>query len=301
MYGYFRPKMSGLTTEERHLFFGYYCRVCYCLRLQGGQFARFFTTHDMAVYAIVLNLCMQAERPPYRKCERYLMRTVRLYENDALGMRLANMSCIVFGEKFRDDELDGDAGAAKAIGALYARTIKKARRAEPQMAQIARAGTDRINCMQAQRADVLAIFDAYGDMVAELFECIAPLEDAHRRLIRAIAAWTFYVDMLCDYDRDYRKGTYNGFHRDALATLRACRAAHEDAFAQMERQVAGEMRAALDALRDGSQEWTVLDKVIDAALVSAPAFALGTPGEKAKLHVDRFLQESFCWRLEGMK
>ena len=58
MYGYFRPKASGLTTPERRLFFGYYCRVCYCLRLLGGQTARFFTTHDMAVYSIILSRSM---------------------------------------------------------------------------------------------------------------------------------------------------------------------------------------------------------------------------------------------------
>ena len=49
---------------------------------------------------------------------------------------------------------------------------------------------------------------------------------------------------------------------------------------------------------DGSEEWTVLDKVIGAALASAPVFALAAPGEKLALHARRFMQESFCWRLE---
>ena len=123
MYGYFRPKASGLSSEERHLFFGYYCRVCYCLRLKGGQTARFFTTHDMAVYSIILSMSMRAPRPPYRKCERYLMRTMKAYKDDALGMRLADMSCIVFGEKFRDDELDGSHAAAQAMHLLFGRFV----------------------------------------------------------------------------------------------------------------------------------------------------------------------------------
>lgn len=301
MYGYFRPKASGLTTPERRLFFGYYCRVCYCLRLLGGQTARFFTTHDMAVYSIILSRSMQAERPPYRKCERYLMRTVREYRDDALGMRLANMSCVVFGEKFRDDELDGNRALAQAMHLLFGGVIARAREAEPEMAAIAREGTERINRLQEENAPVYDLFAAYGEMVARLFACIHPLEETHARLIRAVAAWTFYIDMLCDYDKDYRQGAYNGFKVDGLSTLRACYVEKKDVFAQAEMRMAGELRAALDAADDGAQEWAVLKKVIHAALDAAPAFALGTPWEKVSLHAARFAQESCLWRFEDKK
>ncbi|MBR5288824.1 MAG: hypothetical protein IKU34_09605 [Clostridia bacterium] len=301
MYGYFRPKASGLTTQERHLFFGYYCRVCYCLRLLGGQTARFLTTHDMAVYSIILSMAMQAERPPYRKCERFLMRTVKEYRGDALGMRLANMSCVVFGEKFRDDELDGNRASAQAMNALFGGVIARARSAEAEMAAIAREGTERINRMQAENAPVYDLFDAYGEMVYQLFACIHPLGAAHGRLIRAIAAWTFYIDMLCDYDKDYRQGAYNGFHAQGIATLRESYAANREMYAQAEMRMAGEMKAALDAADDGASEWTVLRKVIHAALEAAPAFALGTPWEKLSLHAARFAQESCLWRFEDRR
>lgn len=299
MYGYFRPKMSGLSTPQRQLFFGYYCRVCYCLRLLGGQTARFFTTHDMAVYSIVLNMSMKQARPPYRKCERYLMRTMQQYREDALGRRLANMSCIVFGEKILDDQLDGDAPAAKLLDALFSGVIVRAQREEPDMAHIAREGTARIRRMQENREDPFALFDAYGGMVVSLFACIAPLEPPYRQLIHAIAAWTFYTDMLCDYDKDYREGAYNGFHIEGEKTLRACHAAHSAVFAQARERMDGELRRALAAVKDESQEWTVLEKVICAALDAAPAFALGTAPEKAALHINRFMQESLCWRFEG--
>lgn len=301
MYGYFRPKASGLTTEERHLFFGYYCRVCYCLRLRGGQTARFLTTHDMAVYSIVLSMGMNAPRPPYRKCERYMMRTVKEYTGDALGMRLADMSCIVFGEKFRDDELDGNHARAKAMDALFGALIERARSTEPEMTAIAREGTDRVNRLQAENAPVYELFAAYGEMVAQLFSCIHPLEERYLRLIRAVAAWTFYIDMLCDYDKDYREGAYNGFRVEGISTLRACYVEKREAFAQAEARMAGELTAALDAADDGAQEWTVLKKVICAALEAAPAFALGTPLEKVSLHAARFAQESCLWRFEDRK
>ena len=185
---------------------------------------------------------------------------------DRLGGRLARMSCVVFGEKFRDDELDGDAPAAKALNALFAGVIARARREEPDMARIAREGTDRINRMQEEKADPFALFAVYGEMVADLFECIAPLEAAHHRLISAIAAWTFYVDMLCDYDQDYRDRAYNGFHVEGEATLRGCYAKREAAFAQARARMEGELLAALDAVREDAAEWVVLDKVIRAAL-----------------------------------
>lgn len=301
MYGYFRPKASGLTTEERHLFFGYYCRVCYCLRLRGGQTARFLTTHDMAVYSMVLSMGMRASRPPYRRCERYLMRTVKEYKDDALGMRLADMSAVVFGEKFRDDELDGNRARAQAMNALFGTVIAHARMNEPEMAAIAREGTDRVNRLQEENAPVYDLFAAYGKMVAQLFACVHPLEEQYLRLIRAIAAWTFYIDMLCDYDKDYREGAYNGFRVEGISTLRACYAEKKEMFAQAEKRMAGELTAALDAADDGAQEWTLLKKVIHAALEAAPAFALGTPWGKISLHAARFAQESCLWRFEDRK
>ena len=75
----------------------------------------------------------------------------------------------------------------------------------------------------------------------------------------------------------------------------------KDIFAQAEKRMAGELRAALDAADDGAQEWTVLKKVIHAALDAAPAFALGTPWEKISLRAARFAQESCLWRFEDRK
>lgn len=286
MYGYFRPNASGLTGDERKIFNAYYCRVCYCLRILGGQPARFFTTFDMAVYSLLLNIAQKQPRPGVHKCERVATRVMREYESDRIGRRLANLSILMFGEKIRDDEIDGNRFRAAGMNLLFRKTVAGARLEEPEMARIARRGTDLINQQQARSADLTQIFESYGEMVARLFLCIEKMDERYQRVIRSIAIWTFYIDMLHDYNRDYKSGAYNGFKREGFPTLQGCFNLHYADFISVSRGITREFREALFAVYDGSQEWKILYKIIDNALSGAVVPMLSTRSERWEMSLE---------------
>lgn len=294
MYGYFRPRDSRLTEDERKIFNAYYCRVCYCLRILGGQSARFFTTFDMAMYSLLLNLAQKQARPAFHKCERFATRITREYESDQVGKRLANLTILMFGEKIRDDEMDGDRFRAAGMNLLFHKTIANARLAEPRMAEIARKGTDRINQLQTEGADLNGILETYGQMVVNLFLCIEELEQRYQRLFRSIAMWTFYIDMLHDYNKDYKNNAFNGFKIKGFPTLRECFDIYYADFIGVNQRITREFREALYAISDDSSEWKILYKIIDTALSSTAVPMLSTRSERWEMSWEYIKRNAHC-------
>ena len=85
MFGYFRPYHANLTNSEKRLFDSYYCRICYCLRILGGQLARFFTTYDGAIYSMIVDLQTKNTPPPHLPCERVGKRNLKYFQADEDG------------------------------------------------------------------------------------------------------------------------------------------------------------------------------------------------------------------------
>ena len=202
MFGYFRPNDSHLIGDQTGLFNAYYCRLCYCLRLKGGQKARAFTTFDVALYSMILNLFMKESSPPVVKCEKIKKENMSLFQNDEIGLRLASLSLIAFGEKIRDDELDGKVIRAKFLQLLYKKDIENAKKSEPELAKIAYEGTELINKLQKENAPLESVLKAYGNTSILSFCLLAPITDDYKNLISSIAEWTFFIDMVADYDDD---------------------------------------------------------------------------------------------------
>ena len=265
MYGYFRPGNSRLSKQERQLFNSYYCRVCYCLQHLGGQSARFLTTYDIAIYSMILNIAAGGETPPPVKCQFIGRKYRNQYMDDKTGMKLARLSFIVFGEKIRDDLADGEIAKGKSMSLLYGKSIEKAREAEQVLAAIAAKGIEKLDEQQNNHASAEEVLETYGQMMADLFKEFGVQDEKFLRLFRCIAKWTFYMDMLTDYDEDYRTGNYNGYIIEGCSTIQSCFDRNYLYFINENRKINDEISDAMKQIQDGSGEWYVLNKMISHA------------------------------------
>ena len=262
MFGYFRPYHSNLTNSEKRLFESYYCRICYCLRILGGQLARFFTTYDGAIYSMIVDLQTKESNPPHLVCERFGTKNLKYFENDEIGLKVARLSLISFGEKIRDDEIDKNYFKAKLGSLLFAKTINKAVEAEPVIALNSYLGTEKINELQNNNSDIMEIFNAYGDMAVSTISQLSPLTLKSEELVRSVSEWIFLVDMICDYDEDYKNGTYNGFKTEGFATFSEYFDTHYVEFLEIVNKMSDRLVNAIMAVRDNTPLWNTLYKII---------------------------------------
>ncbi len=266
MFGYFRPFDANLTRGQLKLFNSHYCRLCYCLRLSGGQICRALTTFDIALYSIALHLQMQLESPPRLKCQRIGNSQLKLFKDDQLGLKLARLTLVTFGEKFRDDKLDGASLTTRLVSPLYTKSIKKAQEMEPEFTRIGFEGTEKINRLQESNAPLEEIFSAYGDMAVQSFSQITPLSTNFANFFRAVTEWTFFVDMACDYADDYKSGAYNGFKTEGCATFVDYFNTHYQEFEKVEQRMTGNLIKALYGIKTDNSLWHILCKILMKAV-----------------------------------
>lgn len=291
MFGYFRPFHSDLTQSELSLFSSYYCRICYCLRLLGGQKARLCTTYDAAVYGMVLALQDHEPAPPYLPCERLGTKNTNLFRDDERGLKIARLTLISFQEKFRDDEMDDNSLGAKIASGILRKAVRAAQEAEPEMTRLSFEGTERINELQNGNAPLFDVLGAYGDMAAGTFSCVLPMNGKTEELVRAISEWVFFVDMVCDYDEDFREGSYNGLKAADCETFRAYFDRHYMQFLADAERVTRRMADALLAVRDDSRLWNTLFKILRRAVDTTLLDCI--EGRDVKFHYFRNLSEQW--------
>lgn len=290
MFGYFRPNDSHLIGDQTGLFNAYYCRLCYCLRLKGGQKARAFTTFDVALYSMILNLFMKESSPPVVKCEKIKKENMSLFSNDEIGLRLASLSFIAFGEKIRDDELDGNKIRAKFLKLIYQKDIENAKKNEPEMAKIAYEGTELINKLQKENAPLEEVLKAYGDMSIASFCLIAPITDDYKNLLSSIAEWTFFIDMVADYDDDVKENAPNSLYDPRYKTLKEYFDNNWHYLYQKNKEIADRVYNGLISIKDDSIEWITLYKIVIHALDTVMQNILD--GKDIKFHYFRELEKN---------
>ena len=282
MYGYFRPYEANLTHRERQLFNSYYCRVCYCLRIIGGQIARFCTTYDAAVYALILALQEKEKEPPVLPCERVGKRNLEKFVNDERGLKLARLSLISVGEKFRDDRLDENTLKHRLVSAPFTKVIDQARSDEPELAKSSALSIDRINELQDSGAALFDVFGAYGEMASTSFSQFIDMTSKTEELIRSISEYNFLVDMVVDYDEDYKNNSYNGLKKEGYPTFADYYNHCYLEFMEIANKVCDRLRMAILDVRDDSKIWSTLFKIIMHALDTVLPAAI--VGEDVEFH-----------------
>ncbi len=224
------------------------------------------TTFDLAIYSMLLNLQTNGTEPPTLPCQRLKKSNTRKFANDEIGLKLARLTFISFGEKFRDDARDGNGIKTGFFSLLYSKPIKEAQKVEPELAKISFDGNERVNELQNANAHIDEIFSAYGDSMVNIFKQFAPLDDKFSKLFHALGEWTFFVDMVCDYAEDYKSGAYNGFKTENIPTFVDYFNEHYVEFSKIEARITDNLLSALYAVKQENSLWHTVFKIISQAI-----------------------------------
>lgn len=268
MHGYFRPFESGLSVGERMIFNSYYCRICYCFRIAGGQISRYLTTFDAAIYSIIYSLGAGYPRPPHFHCEKFGKKNLEHFRNDEVGKLFVDASYIAVGEKIRDDRYDGNRLRAWAAERIFGKQISQSGQENAEAREILQTGFDELNNLQNQNRDPMSLFHFYGDISSKMFLSLTkrPIDIKYINLWKAILKWTFFIDMICDYEEDMKNGSFNSFKDPRCTTFSAYFDKHYVTVFDINRRISDEIMDSLKAIHDDSEEWKILYRVITYSL-----------------------------------
>lgn len=292
MFGYFRPFESGLTSVQEKVFKSYYCRICYCLRSLGNQSCRYLTTFDAAIYSIIYNMATGGKRPPFFACQKFKKSNTRYFSTDVDGLLFANMTLVGFGEKIADDLEDNDDGKfkAKLMRLMFGKPIRRAQEQLASCAKNTHECTAEIDRLQSNNADLFTLLNVYGDLLPQNIAEITPISDQIAELYRQLSRWVYFVDVLCDYDKDFKSGAYNPLKKADCPTIVDYFNKNYVYLTSVNRQISDALYDSLMATKNDSTEWIVLYKIITHSLDTVVPTLLG--GGDVSFHYFRELRKN---------
>ncbi|MBO7149483.1 MAG: hypothetical protein J6V71_01165 [Clostridia bacterium] len=254
---------------------------------------RALTTFDVAIYSIIYSMATGATRPPFLPCEKVRKRNVKLFKDDVVGKLFAELTLIAFGEKFHDDEVDNNGKRMFFLNLFFGKSIRKAQKNQPKLAEISKNGMDKINTLQNANANVFEVLGAYGNTFCNTFEEMGIKDPRYLEVFKAIAEWTFFVDMICDYEEDYKDKTYNAFYDEECPTLEKVFDKKYLQILEVNSNISNRIINSLNAVNDDSIEWKIVYRILEYSLNSVVSNLLS--GGDVKFHYFKELKKN--WKL----
>ena len=228
--------------------------------------ARALTTFDLTLYTIVFHMATGIPAPKKFKCQKFKTDNKKYFSTDETGLRIADLGLICVAEKIRDDEIDSNTSRAFFSKLLFQKNTTEAQKREPVLSKIAYDGTEKVNDLQNENADMDAVLDAYAEMIADSFYTLSPFDEKYKRIFKAIARWTFFVDMVCDYDDDVKQNQNNSLKTDGVKTISEFFNKNPLFLFNENKKISNELNDSLLAVKDDSTEWNILFKILSHAL-----------------------------------
>ncbi|MBE7088915.1 MAG: hypothetical protein E7370_05335 [Clostridiales bacterium] len=223
-------------------------------------------------------------------CEKIGTRNLKKFKDDEVGKRFAEMTLIAFGEKFFDDELDNQGKGLFFAKLLFSKSINKARLSQPKLFEITRAGSYNINALQDANANVYDVLGAYGNVLYQSFNEMGVQSVEFLNIFKNIAEWTFFVDMICDYEEDYKNNSYNAFYEKDCKTLKELFNKKYAEILQVNANISNRIISSLNAVNDDSIEWKIVYRILEYSLNTVVYNLLD--GKDVKFHYFKELKKN---------
>lgn len=209
MFGLVMAGESGLTEEEKTVYYGYYCGLCRKLGERGGLKGRMTLTFDLTFLALFLSGYYDAEEirgeircPAHPKKKKVIVTT-------AMTDYAADMNLILSYEKCRDDWQDEKKLGARAVQASLEKTVEACRKRYPQKTEAIRKYLQDLSTIEASdehNFDIPA--NCFGSLMGELFDVYGNDENLHRFGF-LLGKVVYVMDACLDLHDDLKKCRYN--------------------------------------------------------------------------------------------
>ena len=215
------------------------------------------------------------------------------FKDDAVGKKFAELTLVAFGEKVRDDKLDGNNKRAFFVNLLFGKNIKKAQQNQPELTKISLEGTDLINELQNSNTPFNIVLNAYGDMFYKIFKEFGISDERFLKIYKYISMWTFFVDTICDYEDDFKQKAYNPFYDKDCPTLSKLFDKKYAEILEINSYLSKNIIDNLNSVNNDTIEWKIVYRILEYSLNTVIYNKL--EGSDIKFHYFKELKKN--WKL----
>lgn len=214
MFGYVRPPLQLLPTEEAERFRRMYCGLCHTLGERYGLAARFILNYDFTYLAILLAPPEEGVLSEGRCAVKGFQK--KAYRSSDAAMELAaDVSVILAYWQARDGVADHDwfhGLKYRSISAVLEPAYRKAKSFRPAYDETVRC---QLACLSQLEAEKCSSIDRAADAFASLLGTASQeVKDPVRQrvleqLLYHLGRWVYLVDAADDLKKDRASGNYN--------------------------------------------------------------------------------------------
>lgn len=216
MFGYLSMQSSFQTYKMYRGYRNYYCGTCFGLEKNYGQLSRFLLSNDVALLAIATGCHetpLQERYACFGKCKEK-----KCVFGGGKWDRMGAINLLLVQEKLKDDRND-DKSLLALLGMLVlGRKFRKAEKHFPKMAEAIAAGYREMYRLEQAGSGIRPIEDAFADMMTNTISSFYEPKEWEITFICGISKWVYYIDALDDYEKDYKKQTFNALKKEDAPT-----------------------------------------------------------------------------------
>ena len=211
MFGYVRPNLADMSTEDQARYRAHYCGLCHAIGDRHGQAARMALTFDLTYLTIFQGSLYEPEETSGEgRCVPHPVKP-HAWVRSKVTDYAADMTIALTYHKLLDDWQDDRNIAAKGASAALKKAYTKVRTDWPRQCEGIERTLAALNQVEKQRdPSPDAAARCFGELMAELF---VMQEDYWSGALRAfgysLGRYIYLLDAACDYDKDAKKGGYN--------------------------------------------------------------------------------------------
>ena len=215
MFGYVRPVMNLLSTEEKEAYQSAYCGLCHVMGQRHGWLARLTLNYDFTLLALLHYGCSASGETACHRCPVHPFRKARTSLCGKALEAAADESIILTWYKLSDDVADHGFVSgipSRFLRFLFRRAYRRASSARPRFNQRVSKEMARLSDFEAEKSPML-------DRVADTFARIlaAAAEDcegdknqrAMEQLLYHLGRWVYLADAWDDLKDDLKAKRYN--------------------------------------------------------------------------------------------
>jgi len=214
MYGYILPDKSIIKNEEQVLFHAFYCGLCFAIKKNFGQAARFSINYDATFFAVLISdqLDYPTDFIQSRCIGNPIKKKPTIQTNDLL-CRIADLNILMAQCKAQDNVLDKEF-FSKPVHRFFKKHGDRARQREPKLADIVGHYYQLLHELEKNNdGNIDRVADCFASMMRDCAKILleGKANEHNLGIVYNIGKFIYLCDALDDICEDFKKKRYNPF------------------------------------------------------------------------------------------